>query len=281
MRKTLVIAAVLLASLACCSCNNAGKEDQELVVMSYNIRNSRAKDGDNAWDVRKPATTAMLDKVNPDVFGVQEAYPNQVEFITETCPRYGSYGVGREDGVNDGEHMSIFYNKDKIELLKSGTYWLSETPDQPTMGWDAACKRTATWALMKLKASGKQFYYVNTHLDHVGVEARVKGLALIVDNIADMNAEGLPMVLTGDFNVEPTDSCLFDLNTKMKSARETAAVSDDKPSFTGFGLYPESIIDYIYYSNFSECKDFRVVNETFLNIPYVSDHYPIVSTLKF
>lgn len=262
------------------SCN--GRKGDELTVMSYNVRNAKANDGDNSWDLRKPATAAMLDEVNPDIFGVQEAYPNQVEFITECCPRYKSFGVGREDGVSEGEHMSIFYNTEAIEMVEGGTYWLSETPDEPSYGWDAKCKRTATWALMKDKDSGKQFYYVNTHLDHKGVEARIKGLALIVERIGEMNKEGLPMVLTGDFNVEPADSCLNDLNTIMLDARTTAVDSDETPSFQGFGNSSrQTVIDYIYYSGFAACKDFKVVNKTYAEKPYISDHYPIISTLVY
>ncbi|MCQ2154154.1 MAG: endonuclease/exonuclease/phosphatase family protein, partial [Bacteroidales bacterium] len=221
------------------------------------------------------------DKITPDYCGVQEEYPEQVESIREACARYVSFGVGREDGVSEGEHMSIFFNSESIEMLDGGTYWLSDTPDVPSTGWDAACRRTATWALFKIKATGSEFYYVNTHLDHVGTEARRNGLALIVDRIADMNTDGHPMVLTGDFNVFPDDTCLTDLNTKMLSARATADTTDDKVSYNSFGLGGSGIIDYIYYSGFDCCKSFRVVDETFLDIPYISDHYPVTAILKF
>lgn len=281
MKKPIFTVSCILALFLCACCSEPKNEPSDIVIMSYNIRNSKANDGENSWENRKGATSAMLDTINPDVFGIQEAYPNQIQHIIENCPRYKYYGVGRENGISSGEHMAIFYNTDVIELLKSGTYWLSDTPDVPSKGWDAYCKRTATWALMQVKADGRLFYYVNTHLDHKGVEARKNGLALIVDKIAEMNKEGYPMVLTGDFNVEPGDECLSDLNTKMKDARQTALMSDTKPSFQGFGLYPETIIDYIYYKGFSQCKEFRVVNETFVNIPYISDHFPIIAKLTF
>lgn len=261
------------------SCQSKGSD--KLVVMSYNIRNSKAQDGENDWEHRKKATMLMLNDIKPDIFGVQEAYPNQVEYITENCPRYASYGVGRDDGISKGEHMSIFYNTECIEMIHGGTFWLSETPDEPSKGWDAHCRRTATWALFKDKRNGRQFYYVNTHLDHKGKEAQRKSLALIVDRIADMNKESYPMVLTGDFNVLPSDSCLVDLNARMLSARETAQVTDGRPSFNGFGLYDPTEIDYIYYSDFSSCADFEVITQQYEGIEYTSDHYPIVSTLVY
>lgn len=268
-------AAACLVILASCGGNNT------LTVMSYNIRNAKANDGDNSWEIRKDATTEMVKTLKPDVFGVQEAYPEQVSFITDQCPDYVSYGLGRDDGIAKGEHMSIFYNKKILKMEDHGTWWLSETPDSVSFGWDARCRRTATWARLADKRNGKKFYFVNTHLDHKGVQARINGLALIVDKIAGMNPEGYPMVLMGDFNVTPEDSCLFGLNKVMLSARETAVVSDDKPSFQGFGLFDPTIIDYIYYSGFPACDSFRVVDETFAGKPYISDHYPIISTLEY
>ena len=278
MKKIILAVAALAALLpATCSCS---KKAESFKVISYNIRLGVAKDGDNAWDLRKEATPAMLADQDPLIFGVQEAYDFQIAYIVEQCPQYASIGVGREDGVEKGEHMSIFYKKDLVELEKWGTYWLSETPDEPSKGWDAACYRTATWALLKIKKSGKQFYYVNTHLDHKGIEARKNGLALIVDRIADMNPEGWPMILTGDLNVTPDDPCLVDLDTKMKSARAFAEKTTDKGSFTGWGRTSE-VIDYVYYSGFSKCTEFDVIDRSYAGKPYISDHYPVYAILEF
>ena len=110
----------------------------------------------------------MLTDQKPDVFGLQEALEDQVEFIEMNCRDYKWVGVGRDNGKKEGEFMAIFYNKNTVSLLKWGTFWLSETPSKPSMGWDAACFRTATWALMKDKDTGRKFYFVDTHLDHVG-----------------------------------------------------------------------------------------------------------------
>lgn len=260
----------------------AGKKNSEaeLSVISYNIRLGVANDGTNSWQFRCPATIFMIEDQKPDIFGVQEAYDFQVNFIEENCPDYKSIGVGREDGKSKGEHMSIFYNKKKISVLKWGTFWLSETPEEPSMGWDAACFRTATWALMKCKGSGKKFYYVNTHLDHVGAEAQKNGLALIVNRIASINPEGYPMVLTGDFNVTSDNPVLADLNSMMKSARDVAEKTDYEGTFNGWGK-SSSIIDYIYFSGFSSCREYLTIKKKYADKPFISDHFPIKAILIF
>ena len=274
------VALLITVALSCFFGSAGAQTDGSLKVMSYNVRVGSAKDGDNSWKIRRIATPAMLADKAPDVFGVQEALKSQIDFILQEGPQYASVGVGREDGVAKGEFMSIFYLKSRIEVLEWGTYWLSETPDVPSKGWDAACKRTATWALMREKASGRRFYFVNTHLDHVGVEARRKGLALIVEKIAAMNPEGLPMVLTGDFNSRLNDPWMADIKVLMNNARFYADDTDWKTSFNAWGKSSASI-DYIFYGGFSSCPDFKVVDETYEGIPYISDHYPVIATLIF
>ena len=255
-----------------------------LRVMSYNIRNSKAKDGINSWEIRREATPEMLSDIHPDVFGIQEAYQEQVDYILEHCKDYKMVGVGRDDGIQKGEQMSVFYDSARLELLKWGTYWLSETPDVPSFGWDAACKRTATWALLEQKATGRKFYFVNTHLDHKGSVARKEGLALIYNNIQKMNPEGYPMVLTGDLNVFPDDECLKDINSIMQSARFKSRDADPKGSFNGFGTYDIDHlekIDYIYYKDFKYSRRFKVVTSSYAGKPFVSDHYPVYADLAF
>ena len=276
--KKLVVFAALAAMFSFVSCGNA----DELKVMSYNIRLDHKGDGDNAWPNRKEATIAMLEDVKPDVFGVQEALPHQVAYITEQAPNYKNVGVGRDDGVAKGEFMSIFWNVETMEMLEWGTYWLSETPDVPSYGWDAACRRTATWALMKDKRNGKKFYFVNTHLDHRGALARKNGLQMVVDNIASMNPEGYPMVLTGDFNVRPSNDCLVDLDKIMTSTRKIAKKTDNKGTFNGWRTdRPGPVIDYIYMSGFSSVPVYETIVKKYADKPFISDHYPIMSVLEF
>ncbi len=254
---------------------------KSLRVMSYNIRNSKAKDGDNAWEIRCDATPAMILDIHPEVFGIQEAYQNQVDYILEHCPDYKMVGVGRDDGVLQGEQMSVFYDTKRINLIDWGTYWLSETPDVPSFGWDAACRRTATWTLLEQKSTGRRFFFVNTHLDHKGATARKEGLALVYNNIKKMNPDGVPMVLTGDFNVYPDDECLKDISALMKNARENAADTDSRGSFNGFSKDRLDVIDYIYFSGFKSSRRFKVVTDEYAGRPFISDHYPVYSDLLF
>ena len=277
------IALLLLAAVMVLPMNAANKEkkdDNTLKVMSYNIRLGSANDGTNSWGLRYPATAEMIEDQMPDIFGVQEALASQIRFIEDNFVNYKSVGVGREDGKKDGEHMSIFWNKKTVSLLKWGTFWLSETPEKPSMGWDAACKRTATWALMKCKKTGKKFYYVNTHLDHKGVEAQKNGLKLIVDRIDDINPEGYPMILTGDFNITPDNPNLVELDSKMQSVRKVAEKTDNHDTFNGWGK-GKGVIDYIYASGFSAYPEYQTVKKRYADRKFVSDHYPICAVLIF
>ena len=279
MRKlTLIIAAVLMV-LPFKSSAQKQTRDYDLKVMSYNIRMGVAKDGTNSWEYRYPATALMLKDQMPDVFGVQEAFNFQIKFIEENFNDYDSFGVGRDNGKSEGEFMSIFWNKKTVKMIKGGTFWLSETPEKPSMGWDAACKRTATWALMKDKNTGKLFYFVNTHLDHKGAEARRKGLELIVSRIDEINPKGYPMILTGDFNVKPDNEAL---EQRMQSARKIAPKTDNNATFNNWGkAKSDMVIDYIYVSGFTACPEYHTITEKYGTWKYISDHYPIYAKLIF
>lgn len=275
--KVVVAALLLLPQLVV-----AEDPVSELKVMSYNIRLGSANDGTNSWAYRCPATIEMIEDQKPDVMGLQEALMDQVLLVKEFTKDYEYVGVGRDNGKKEGEFMAIFYNKKAVKLLKWGTFWLSETPDEPSLGWDAECKRTATWALMKDKRTGKHFYFVNTHLDHVGVEARKNGLKLIVDRIQEINPEGYPMVLTGDFNIKPYAAELKELDSRMQSARKVAHKTDSHQTFNDWGkAKSDMIIDYIYISGFSECVEYQTVTQKYSDRKFISDHYPISARLIF
>ena len=283
MKKIFVsLLAVLLAAPCFNLTAKKAEEAASVSVVSYNIRFGKAKDGTNVWPLRSNATIKMIEDQQPDVMGVQEALDFQVKYIKEYTKAYKYIGVGREDGKQNGEQMGIFYNKKKVSLVKWGTYWLSETPDKPSIGWDAKHRRTATWALFKDKKSGKKFFYVNTHLDHIGIEARSKGLQLVQDRIAAMNPKGWPLILTGDFNIEPDNAAIAQLDKTMKSARDVAAKTDRHGSFNGWGkCNPEKIIDYIYFSGFRRCASFETVTKEYDGRKFISDHYPIKAVLEF
>ena len=278
MKRILSVITILLASVSC------GKHVQEdvLKVMSYNVRYDNPDDGENAWELRRYATPEMIRDIRPDVFGVQEAQAHQIRYIEENCPEYGSIGVGRDDGKEAGEFMSIFYDKERVKLLDWGTIWLSPTPEKPSRGWDAGCFRTATWAFMEHTGSGKEFFYVNTHLDHVGKNARKNGLELIIKLIKEKNVERLPVILTGDFNVTPDDSfTLESVYAWLNNASATASEADSVPTYNGWGKRENTFIDYIWWKDFSSCREYRVIRNEYAGIRYVSDHWPITAELVF
>lgn len=255
---------------------------RQITVMSYNMRYGKAKDGKYSWENRKPSTVLMLDKCCPDVFGVQECLPFQADWILHNCPQYDGYGLGRNDGVN-GERTEVFWKKDMFDLMDKGTFWLSETPDVPSMGWDAHCSRTATWVLLQYKKDGRRFYFVNTHLDHRGETAMREGLELIYRWISTHNTEKLSVVLTGDFNMRDDNPVILEFDGRMQNSRITARkLVNDVCTYHGYGTVKDRyVIDYIYYDNFSGCRKHEVHTASYMDIPFVSDHYPIISVLVF
>ena len=252
----------------------------KLTVMSYNIRLGSADDGTNSWRYRYPASAMMVLDQKPDVLGLQEALDYQVDYLREYVDGYRIVGVGRDDGRKAGECMGIMYNTKTVKLLSWGTFWLSETPSKPTLGWDAACKRTATWAMMKTKKGGHKFLMVNTHLDHVGKEARIKGMALILERIKELNPDGLPVVLTGDFNSTSEDETLLQAGIRMKNARDVAVKTDRSATYNGWGK-ASAVIDHVFYTGFSSCPVFEVVHKPYAERTFISDHHPIKAILVF
>ena len=282
MKKLFFIAALACSSLFFNACDCCCCKSDSLKVVSFNVRLMKGDDGSNSWEFRKEASPAMINTVQPDVFGVQEAFKEQEQYLLDNCTNYKSVGVGRDDGVDKGERMSIFWNTEKVEMLDWGTFWLSETPNEPSKGWDAACRRTATWGFFSMKNSGKKFFYVNTHLDHKGSLAKANGLKLVRSEIAKRNPDNLPMILTGDFNILESDSLIVAFSKDMKNAKYNAEKCDEATTtYNGWGHSDNVVIDYIFYDGFSACKSYRVINEQYAGKPYISDHYPIVAELEF
>lgn len=278
MKLRFVFLLSLAVMLLCGGCGNREK-DVEIKYISYNIRYANASDGDNAWDIRKPATKEMIEREQPDVFGLQEALIGQLQYIDSNFPQYSRVGVGRDDGKEDGEFMAVYYRSDKFKLLKNGDFWLSETPDECSMGWDAACRRIVTWAKLKDKETGKVFYAFNTHLDHVGEVAREQSILLIVKKIDEIvKKDKAPVFLSGDFNSN-VNSAIFDpLKSIMKDSRAILPESEWIPTYNNFGNGNDAMIDYIFYKN-AEVLDFKTLNGDY-GKPYISDHYPVMAKMK-
>lgn len=258
---------------------------QTLKLMTYNIRLDIASDGDNAWSNRKDYFCSQLAFYEPDIFGIQEALPNQVIAIASALPKYNYVGIGR-DGIGKGESSNIFYKKDRFELLQESTFWLSETPEVMSKGWDAALNRVCTYALLKDKKTKQIFWVFNTHFDHIGELARTNSIKLILSKIKTLNTKNYPVFFMGDFNSEPSEERIVNLKKEML---DTYDVSIEKPfgptgTFNAF-KHNEAVtkrIDYIFISKNNNLKvmKFAILSDS-KDLKYPSDHLPVYAEISF
>jgi endonuclease/exonuclease/phosphatase family metal-dependent hydrolase len=255
---------------------------QDYKIMTYNLRYENNIDGENIWANRRDLVASQIEYYEPDVFGTQEGVTGQIKWLDENLANYDYVGIGREEGLGKdaGEFSAIFYNKNKLSVVKSGTFWLSATPEVVSLGWDAKQYRICTYALLKDKKNGKQFSVFNTHFDHKGDIAREKSAELILKQIKSINSKSYPFVLTGDFNLTPDSSPIKFLSSELNDSR---AISKSNPfgpeeTFCDFNVCksPEKRIDYIFTSkkNIVVNKYATLVNVW--NVHYASDHYPIL-----
>ncbi|MDP2089435.1 MAG: endonuclease/exonuclease/phosphatase family protein [Flavobacteriaceae bacterium] len=258
---------------------------QTLKLMTYNIRLDVAVDGENDWNHRKDFFTAQLKFYEPDVLGVQEAAPNQVVDIATALSQYDMVGIGR-DGIGKGESSNIFYKRDRFLLIETNTFWLSETPDKISKGWDAAFNRVCTYALFKDLKAKRNIWVFNTHLDHIGEEARTKSIQLILSKIATANTKNYPVIFMGDFNSEPTTDRIIALKNTMNDCRD---ISEEKPfgpsgTFNGFNHHEPVtlLIDYIFISknNPLKVKKYAILSDS-KDLKYPSDHLPVYVELSY
>lgn len=291
----------MLLSFPACSSSDAGngageeesqpkpqpKEYTDISVISFNIRVDNAADGTNVWRNRRDAVVTMIERERPMLLGLQEAQPHQITYLSEHCPDYAWYGLGRDTGkvppATDSyaaeETMAIFWRMAELELLDKGTFWLSETPDQVSKGWDASYRRTCTWAGFRHKKSGQTCYFFNTHLDNDGKVAREESIKLLVSRMKTINSKRRVSFLTADFNSNVTDACFAPLHVYMRDARANAAVSDDYPSWNGYGA-STGRLDHVFFSG-DNCtaREFRTLRDDY-GVPYISDHYPVAACFR-
>jgi Metal-dependent hydrolase len=258
-------------------------------VMTFNVRYDNPDDGDNHWPKRKDFVANMIKYHNPDLIGTQEVLHNQLLDMHKRLPEYEYIGIGREDGITKGEYSAILYKKCKFDVIDSGTFWLGEDITAVgKMGWDAVCERIATWAVFKDKDSGKEFFMINTHFDHVGKVARRESALLILAKTNELS-NGRPVVVTGDFNASPTDEpimILTDANDgrRLIDSRTTADfVYGPEGTFHAFGRVPfekRERIDYIFVNGGAKALSNVVITDTHEQL-FSSDHHPIISTITF
>lgn len=256
---------------------------QQFTVMTYNIRLDVASDADNDWNHRKSFLTDQLAYYAPDIFGIQEALPHQVVDIQLALPEYKHIGIGRE-GENQGEASSIFYQSKQYAVQNETTFWLSPTPDVMTKGWDAACMRVCTFGLFTQLKTGKQFWVFNTHLDHMGEEAKTNGLQLILAKIKAVNTQNYPVIFMGDFNSTPNHLRIQNLKNSLNDARDFSETKPFGPSgtFNGFAHNKPvtDLIDYVFVSKSGiDVKKYTVLSDA-INMHYPSDHLPVFVLLE-
>ena len=277
MKKVLPVLFIVVLSLSFFA------QTDTIKVMTYNIRCGYCEKPDdiNNWSKRKFLVAYIIKTHNPDLIGLQEAEQFQVNDLVKMLDDYYFYGLGREDGKKKGESTVILYKKDKFKLEKKKTLWLSETPDKVSKGWDAALNRTVTIVKLKKIKSSKEFYYFNTHFDHVGETARTESSKLLVKEIEKLKT--FPVILTGDFNYT---SSAEGYKIIISSLSDGSKISKTKStggniSFNGFGkeIEPDNKIDFIFVNNNIEVLN-HSIDTTIYNGLYPSDHYPVISEVE-
>ena len=294
MKKSAFLFITACTILACSSVPARAQDSRKLLgldirVATSNVRYNTPGDGQNGWEFRKERLSDALNSINADVIGTQEALYDQKVFLQKKLKDYKVVGVGREDGKKKGEHSAIFYNKKRFKALDCGNFWLSETPDVPSKGWDAACIRVASWAFLEEKATGKRFFFVNTHLDHVGVTARREGVSLLCRKATEIG-KGCPMVITGDFNFYlDSDDAAYLKNIGLLHAYDIAAEKKLQPAtWHGYEdmeahvkkvhhIVPQ-IIDYILI-NQGTCSHYEIMEPKGPDGGFLSDHCPVFADI--
>lgn len=253
-------------------------------LISYNIRMNTPGDGEHAWPHRKNDVAALFRFHRADIFCVQEALPDQMDDLEAAFPDFSYEGIGRDDGKREGEFSAVFYNKERFKQLDGGTFWLSETPEKCSFGWDAACRRICSWVKLEEKASGQVLFVFNTHFDHKGEDARRESARLILRKVGIISGGADPVVLCGDFNLPPDSEPVGLITTKLRDAFEVSEL----PPYGSIATYhgftyddpPRERIDYVFVSPDVKVLRYGALTDS-RNRAFFSDHLPVLVSLQF
>ncbi len=259
--------------------NGQSKKEAPFNIITYNIRMNTPDDKENAWPLRKDKVAGLLKFHKADIFNVQEALPEQMDDLVSMFPDFDHVGVGRDDGKRAGEHMGIFYSKARFEKITDGMFWLNEATDKPGFGWDAVCNRTVTWIKLKDKITKKTFFVFDTHFDHRGVKAREEAAKLILAKIKVINADNLPLILTGDLNLVKTSVPVQSILAVLPDAMDKTITPHYGPTGTSGGFDVKVLprkIDYIFINDKVTVLRHGHLSESY-GLFYPSDHLPQIS----
>ncbi len=284
MRFLSTITLTLLAFISACNTGN-----KNLKVVSFNIRYANNSDGHNSWESRKPLVKSFLKKGDFDIISFQEVLKPQLDFLTQILTDYTVITAGRDDGLNKGEHCSIFFKTSKFNLLAKSHFWLSNNPEKPgNIGWGAHLPRIVTWVKLQNKRTGHIFFVFNTHLSHISEYARNKSVLLLLSKIKSI-ADNVPVVVTGDFNSDPKSQAHMLMTGNWHehfSFSDAYKVSTFPVSGKGFTYNrfnnKDGIkrIDYIFVNGYLDVIKYNTYN-IIKDSTYISDHFPIMAEVKF
>ncbi len=261
----------------------AAQRDAPINVASYNLRLNTASDGENAWPNRSDMVIDLIRYHEFDIIGTQEAFHGQIQDLL-TMEEFAYTGSGRDDGLQGGEHAAIFYKKERFDLLQSGDFWLSETPDKPSLGWDATCcHRVCSWAQFLDKENGISFFVFNAHFDHEGVIARKESGKLMVKKIREIAGDH-PVIFCGDLNSTPETEQIKHITGFLQDAYVISITKPYGPvgTFSGFSLNAplKNRIDYVFVSDDFKVAKYGALTD-FQDNRFPSDHLPVAVKLHF
>ena len=275
MKKTLIL---VLSGLFFVfnSCSNSS---EKINIMTYNIRLDTETDGINMWDNRKEGIVSLIKEESVDILGIQEGLPSQIEYLSKQLDDYSMIGEGR-DGGNNGEYSAIYYRNKKMDLIETETFWLSETPEIPSIGWDAAINRITTLGLFKIVDSNMELLVYNTHFDHIGKIARKKSVGVILNHIKENDFQNRPLIVMGDFNLSPEDLPIELLSKELNDSFKLLPLENPVGTFNGFDLDSKLLdrIDYIFTKNI-KITNYKHLNKKLSSGLWPSDHLPILISM--
>lgn len=258
-------------------------EAQQLTVGTYNLRYDNPMDTGNLWVDRAPVVANLIRFHDFDILSTQEGLKNQLDYIKNALPQYNYYGIGRDDGKNKGEHSAIFYKQDEFALLKKGDFWLSQTPDKPSLGWDAiCCNRICSWVYLQHKKTKKKFYFFSVHFDHQGMQARRESSKLMLQKIKQI-AGSEPVIFAGDLNGDHESEWYLTL-AKSKIIKDTYTEVKypyaNNASHNSFGKAKNNsgIIDHVFVTPHFTVSKWGVLTDTYHG-KFPSDHFPVLVEL--